>query len=224
MKNRWELMTKYHIDDTVAHEKTMLVVKGFTQVYGTDYDKTYAPVGSHVTLRIFLNILDVLDLHLMQLDMKNAFLQSKLDRVLFMCQLDYYNDATRRVCKLLKSLYRLKQTPLLWYSALDAVLTGADWQKSQVDEVLYFKVNDDVVSCWMLVYVGNLLAASSSLTMLKELKELLEAAFELREISPVEKYLGLEIMRDRLARKLWLHQQSYVNKLCRRFIDEEQGG
>ncbi|CAI7841420.1 unnamed protein product [Closterium sp. NIES-53] len=52
-----------------------------------------------------------------------------------------------------------------------------------------------------LVYVDDLLAASSSTAMLKELKELLEAAFELREISP-----------------------SYVDKLRRRFIDEEQTG
>ncbi|CAI7851149.1 unnamed protein product [Closterium sp. NIES-53] len=73
------------------------------------------------------------------LDMKNAFLQRKLDRVLYMYQSDYYNDETDRVFKLLKSLYGLKQTPLLWYKALDDVLTGADWKKSQVDEALYFK-------------------------------------------------------------------------------------
>ncbi|CAI7805783.1 unnamed protein product, partial [Closterium sp. NIES-53] len=138
-------MTKYHIDETVAREKARLVVKGFTQVYDADYDETYAPVGSYVTLRIFLNIVAVLNQHLMQLYMKNAFLQSKLDRV------------------------------------LDEVLTGAKWKNSQVDEVLYFKVGNDGVTCWVLVYVDDLLAASSSTAMLRELKELLEAAFELRE-------------------------------------------
>ncbi|CAI7893425.1 unnamed protein product [Closterium sp. NIES-54] len=60
--------------------------------------------------------------------------------------------------------------------------------------------------------------------MLKELKQLLEDAFELREISPVVKYLRREIVHDRPARKLWLHQQSYADKLRRRFIDEEQDG
>ncbi|CAI5464445.1 unnamed protein product [Closterium sp. Yama58-4] len=224
MKNRWVLTTKYNIDDTVEREKARLVVKGFTQVYGADYDETFAPVGSYVTLRIFLSIVAVLNLNLMQLDMKNAFLQSKLDRVLYMSQPDYFNDGTGRVCKLLKSLYGLKQSPLLWYLALNDVLVGAGWKKSQVDEALYFKVGDDGVACWVLVYVDDLLAASSSAAMLKELKELLEAAFELREISPVQKYLGLEIVRDRSAGKLWLHQQGYADKLRRRFIDEEQTG
>ncbi|CAI7860293.1 unnamed protein product, partial [Closterium sp. NIES-53] len=145
MKNRWVLTTKYCIDDTVEREKARLVVKGFTQVCGADYDETYSPVSSYVTLRIFLSIVAVLNLNLMQLGMKNAFLQSKLDRVLYMYQPNYFNDGTGRVCKLLKSLYGLKQLPLLWYQALD-----------------------------VLVYVDGLLAASSSPAMLKELKGLLE--------------------------------------------------
>ncbi|CAI7828043.1 unnamed protein product [Closterium sp. NIES-53] len=124
-------MTKYHVDDTVAHEKACLVVKGFTHVYGADYDETYAPVGSYMTMQNFLSIVVVLDVHLMLLDMKNAFLQSKLDRVLYMYQPDYYNDGASRVCKLHKNLYGLKQSPLLWYRALDNVLTGANWKKSQ---------------------------------------------------------------------------------------------
>ncbi|CAI7890090.1 unnamed protein product [Closterium sp. NIES-54] len=224
MKNRWVLTTKYRIDDTVEREKSRLVVKGFTQVCGADYDETYYPVSSYVTLRIFLSIVAVLDLNLMQLDMKNAFLQSKLDRVLYMYQPDYFNNGTGRVCKLLKSLYWLKQSPLLWYRALNGVLLGAGWKKSQVDEALYFKASENGVNCWVLVYVDDMLAASSSPAMLNELKGLLEAAFELREISPIVKYLGLEIVRDRPARKLWLHQQDYTNKLRRCFIDEEQGG
>ncbi|CAI7843246.1 unnamed protein product [Closterium sp. NIES-54] len=40
MKNRWVLTTKYRLDDTVEREKARLVVKGFTQVCGADYDET----------------------------------------------------------------------------------------------------------------------------------------------------------------------------------------
>ncbi|CAI7794715.1 unnamed protein product [Closterium sp. NIES-54] len=139
MKNRWVLTTKYRIDDTVERKKARLVVKGFTQVCGANYDKTYSPVSSYVTLRIILCIVAVLDLNLMQLDMKNAFLQSKLDRVLYMYQPDYFDDGIGRVCRLLKSLYGLKQSPLLWYRALDGVFLDAGWKKSQVDEALYVR-------------------------------------------------------------------------------------
>ncbi|CAI7736867.1 unnamed protein product [Closterium sp. NIES-54] len=99
MKNWWVLTTKYRIDDTVEREKARLVVKGFTQVYGANYAKTYSSMSSYVTLRIFLSIVAVLDLNLMQLDMENSLLQK----------------------------------------ALDGVLLGAGWKKSQVDKALYFK-------------------------------------------------------------------------------------
>ncbi|CAI7884161.1 unnamed protein product [Closterium sp. NIES-54] len=126
----------------------------------------------YVTQRIFLSIVAVLDLHDMQLDMKNAYLRSKLDRVLHMEQPAYFNDA------------------------LDSVLIGGGWSKSQVDEALYFKFGADGVGCWLLVYVDDLLAASSSPEMLKDLRELLQNAFEL----------------------------AYVDKLRRCFVDEEQTG
>ncbi|CAI7874678.1 unnamed protein product [Closterium sp. NIES-53] len=149
MKNQWVLTTKYNTDNTVAHEKARLVVKGFT-------------------------------------------------------------------------LYGLKQSQLLWYSALNRVLIGGRWSKSQVGESLYFKFAADGVGCWLLVYADDLLAASSSLEMLKDLRELLQNAFELQEITPVQKYLGLEIVWDTSARKLWLHQSAYVDKLRRCFVDKGQ--
>ncbi|CAI5955721.1 unnamed protein product [Closterium sp. NIES-64] len=195
MKNRWVPTTKYHVDDTVEREKARLVVKGFTKVYGADYDEMFAPVGSYVTLRIFLSIVAVLNLNLMQLNMKNASLQSKLNWMLYMSQPDYFNDGTGRA----PGGRRARSTRLSTSRSLN-----------------------DGVACWVLVYVNDLLAASSSTEMLKGLKELLESAFELRKISPVQKYLGLEIVRDRSAGKLWLHQQRYADKLRMRFINEEQ--
>ncbi|CAI5484688.1 unnamed protein product [Closterium sp. Yama58-4] len=226
MKNRWVLMTKYCINNTVEREKARLVVKGFTQVYGADYDETYAPVSSYVMLRIFLSIVAVLDLNLMQLDMKNAFLQSKLDHVLYMYQPDYFNDGTGRVCKLLKSLYGLKQSPLLWYKALNDVLVGAGW-KCQIDEALYFKVGTDKMACWVLVYVDDLLAASSSTAMLKELKELLEAAFKLLEISPVHNCVGASSTRSRAVepqrrRYLLMPTPIYVDAYAELTFDDEE--
>ncbi|CAI7854535.1 unnamed protein product [Closterium sp. NIES-54] len=222
MKNCWILNTKFRPDGIVEREKARLVVKGFTQVAWVDYEETYAPVGSYVTARVLLAIAAALDFDLMQLDVKNAFLHGMLDRDLYMEQPSYYEDGTPRVCKLVKSLYGLKQSPMLWYEALDGVLLGARWKKSKVAEALYFKSDAEGEMCWLLVYVDDLLAASRSQSMLGELRDLLQSAFQLPEISPVEKYLGLQLIRDRPTRRLWLHQGAYVDKVHRRFFDREQ--
>ncbi|CAI7838993.1 unnamed protein product [Closterium sp. NIES-54] len=187
MKNRWILNTKFRPDGIVEREKARLVVKGFTQEAGVDYEETYAPVGSYVTARVLLAIAAALDLDLMQLDVKNAFLHGVLDRDIYMEQPSYYEDGSPRVCKLVKSLYGLKQSPMLWYEALDGVLKGAGWKKSQVDEALYFKSDAEAEMCWLLVYVDDLLAASRSQSMLGKLRDLLQSAFQLREISPVHR-------------------------------------
>ncbi|CAI7805106.1 unnamed protein product, partial [Closterium sp. NIES-53] len=71
-------------------------------------------------------------------------------------------------------------------------------KKSQVDEALCFKFDDDGVACWVLVYVDDLLAASSSTAMLKEL---LEDANELREILLVVKRFIDEEQGGRVPKK-----------------------
>ncbi|CAI7890487.1 unnamed protein product [Closterium sp. NIES-54] len=204
MKNRWVLTMKYHIDDTVERKKARLVVKGFTQVYGADYDETYAPVTSNVTLRIFLGIVTVLDLNLMQLDMKNTFLQSELDWVLYMYQPNYFNDGTGWVCKLLKSLYGLKQSPMLWFRALDGVLLGAGWKKSQGNTALYFNVGSDKV---------NLLGAG--------LRR--RPARRQQKYSDVEGAEGAARGCLRAAGDL-TSAEGYADKLKRRFLDEKKNG
>ncbi|CAI7803038.1 unnamed protein product [Closterium sp. NIES-54] len=94
MKNRWILNTKFRPNGIVEHEKGRLVVKGFTQVAEVDYEETYAPVGSYVLARVLLEIATALDLDLMQLDVKNAFLHGVLDRDLYMEQPSYYEDGS----------------------------------------------------------------------------------------------------------------------------------
>ncbi|CAI7895488.1 unnamed protein product [Closterium sp. NIES-54] len=183
MKNRWLLTTKYRLDNTVEREKARLVVKGFTQVCGADYDETYSLVSSYVTLRIFLSIVAVLDLNLMQLDMKNAFLQSNLDRVLYMYQPDYFDDGTGR--------------------------------KRQVDEALYYKAGDTGVTCWVLVYVDDLLAASSP-AMLKELKELQSSYARFRRSSSTSGWRSCATGHEEVvASPAGLHRQA-VQSLHRR--------
>jgi hypothetical protein len=54
------------------------VAKGFSQRPGIDYNETYSPVVKHDSIRTILSLSAVLDLELLQLDVKTAFLNGEI--------------------------------------------------------------------------------------------------------------------------------------------------
>ena len=90
--------------------KARLVAKGFTQRGGYGYHETFAPVAKVETLRFLLAQIIGLRYKLHQMDVVTAFLHGKLDEEIYMHLPEGYATAGK-VTHLLKSLYRLKQSP-----------------------------------------------------------------------------------------------------------------
>ena len=72
-------MVKYNDDNTVQRFRARLVAKGFTQVPGSDFYETYSPVFSYTSLRTIFAVAADRDLQLDQWDLKNSFIQQRLD-------------------------------------------------------------------------------------------------------------------------------------------------
>jgi hypothetical protein len=70
-------------------------------------------------------------------DVKTAFLNGELDRVIHMHQPPGYSDDTGRVCLLKKALYGLKQAPAAWYKRMDDFLAQFGLTKSKFDRCIY---------------------------------------------------------------------------------------
>ena len=100
LHNKWIYRVKKEHDDSKSY-KARLVVKGFQQKEGVDYNEIFAPVMKLNTIRTVLSIVAIEDLHLEQLDVKTAFLHGDLDEEIYMHQ----SGKEQMVCKLKKSLY-----------------------------------------------------------------------------------------------------------------------
>lgn len=119
---KWVFTVKCKANGMVEKFEARLVAKGFSQIYGTDYIKTFVPVAKLNIVRILISLAANLDWPLYQLDMKNAFLNGDLKEVYMKLPLGF--PTTRNlVCKLKKFLYGLKQLPRAWLERFTQVLT-----------------------------------------------------------------------------------------------------
>ena len=83
-------------------------------------DETYAPVVSMSIVRLFLCLVNLLNLECGQVDVVTVFLNGEIDREIFMEVPAGFRDPNRPnlVCRLLKALYVLKQAPRQWYAKI----------------------------------------------------------------------------------------------------------
>ena len=90
--------------------KSRLVVKGFKQTHGIDYDETFSPVVMLKFTTILLDIAAYYDYEIWKMDVKTVFLNGNLLEDVYMTQLEGFVDLNypNRMCELQRSIYGLK--------------------------------------------------------------------------------------------------------------------
>ena len=139
---RWVYIVKHKADGTIERFKARLVTKGYTQTYGIDYTDTFAPVAKINTIRVLLSLAANLDWPLQQFDVKNAFLHGELSEEVYMdlppgCMIPEVH--CRKVCKLKKLLYGLKQSPRAWFGRFMKSMRFFGYHQSNSDHTLFLK-------------------------------------------------------------------------------------
>ncbi|KAM1394750.1 hypothetical protein ACFX2F_030758 [Malus domestica] len=74
LKNKWVFKLKR--DDNMTRYKARLVVEGFGQKKGVDFDEIFSSVVKMTSIRVILGMAASMDLELEQLDVKTAFLMA----------------------------------------------------------------------------------------------------------------------------------------------------
>lgn len=223
LRNRWIYKQKHDENAKKPRYKARLVVKGCNQKKGVDFEEIFAPVVKMSSIRVVLGLAASLNLEIEQLDVKTAFLHSDLKEDIYMEKPEGFKVKGKEeyVCKLKKCLYGLKQAPRQWYRKFDSFMGEQGYKKTYNDHCVFLKKfsgNDLII---LLLYVDDMLIVGQNVEIIDSLKQQLSKTFCMKELGPAKNILGMRIIRDRKARRLWLSQEAYVHKVLQRFNMEK---
>ena len=174
---KWVFKTKRDAKGNIERFKTRLVAKDFTQKEGIDYKETFSPVSKKDSLRIIMAFIAHYDLELHQMDVKTAFLNGNLDDNIYMEQPEGFTKEGKEHlgCQLKKFIYGLKQTSRQWYITFNDTITTFGFKENTVDQCIYLKVKGSKL-IFLVLYMDDILLASSNLGLLHETKCILPSA------------------------------------------------
>ena len=117
---KWLYKVKTDEKGNVERYKARLVAKGYSQKFGEDYDRVFAPVVKQITLRILQSIASKRKLLVKHFDVKTAFLNGTISEEIHMQQPPGFEEDGKEkwICRLKRSLYGLKQAARSWNEAL----------------------------------------------------------------------------------------------------------
>jgi hypothetical protein len=95
------------------------------------------------------------------------------------------------VCKLKKSIYGLKQASRQWYLKFNDIITSFGFKENTVDQCIYLKVSGSKF-IFLILYVDDILLASSDLGLLHTTKKFLSKNFEMKDMSEATYVIGIE--------------------------------
>ena len=210
---KWVFKVKYNSDGSVERYKARLVAQGFYQLHGIDYTETFASTIRHKSLRIFLAIATMLGMILIQMDVIGAYLESALDQneqPIYM-KIPQGCQAGREglVCKILKSLYGLKQVGRLWNKIIIKFIQRIAFTFTNANAcILTIKWKREFII--INVYIDDLVLGSRRLEALEWLKDQLMKKFSMKDLEEVKTIIGWEITQDLAAGTLRIDQKEYI--------------
>lgn len=224
--SKWVFKLKKDKDGKLEVFKARLVAKGYRQVHGVDYDETFSPVAMLKSIRIMLAIAAYYDYEIWQMDVKTAFLNGVLTETVFMTQPEGFEDPknAKKVCKLKKSIYGLKQASRSWNIRFDEAVSDFGFIKNADESCVYKKVSGSKIA-FLVLYVDDILLIGNDIPMLNSVKIWLGKCFSMKDLGEAQYILGIKIYRDRSKKMIGLSQSTYINKVLDRFkmADSKRG-
>ncbi len=214
---RWVYALKTNADGSDKF-RARYVAKGYSQKQGVDYDETFSPTANLKSIRVLMQKAAQKNLILHQMDVKTAYLRAPIDCDIYMTQPEGYEITSEKgemlVCKLEKYLYGLKQSGRNWNRMLHDYLCGNLFTQNPADHCVYTRETKGQ-KVIIVIWVDDLVIAASDDNVLRNVKEMLTAKFQMKDLGKLKSFLGIDFQQSDHCVKM--SQERYVGKILDRF-------
>ena len=223
----WSYKLKRNADGTISRYKARFCAQGFSQIDGLHYNQTYSNAISRDAFRFLLAYSAMMNLKLTGGDIKTAYLNGWIEKdlILLMKQPQGFEetgpDGDKLLCKLVRSIYGLKQSGARWEARLVEHLIGQGFERCQADQCLY-KLQQGNDTLILAVYVDDLIFASSSDTLRESVMAKLRKDFEVSDTGPLTWVLGTAVKQDMEEGTITLSQKLYIEDVVHTFLTKEE--
>lgn len=209
---KWVFKVKRDENRAVSKLKARLVVKGYAQQHGIDYDEVFALVARLDSVRLLIALAAHKGWEVHHMDVKSAFLNGDLEEEVYVEQPTGFVVVGKehKVLKLRKALYGLHQAPRAWNAKLDRTLLSFGFRRSPSEHAIYIR-QDDGKQLVIEVYVDDLVITGSNNIDIRSFKKQMATAFKMSDLGLLHYYLGIEVKQG--AEGISLSQGTYAGKI-----------
>jgi transposase InsO family protein len=206
ISTKWVFKVKNEHDGTKRY-KGRIVVRGFVQIPGIDFNLTHSPVATDVSIKIVLGLTlhyENIGWDIEMLDIEAAFLEAELDEDVYIewpegvVMFGYVDEAdTKGTClKLEKAMYGAVQSPRAFWNENAKHLINIGMKQSKTDPCVWYKWKDEELWLVAAVYVDDIVYAGSQEAR-EWFKAKVKTRFTIADLGKLSKHLGVWYQRKK---------------------------
>jgi hypothetical protein len=201
--------------------KARLVARGFREIFGVHYDKSFSPTVHYENIRLIQHIATIQGWYIRQIDIGNAYLEADPDRRLFMELPKDWAQGKVIIVELIKNIYGLKQAGLMWYILINRILIEYGFRRTIHDPCVYVKdiseTNPDLIILTM--FVDDQMIAGNNKKVTDDFVNYLNSKFrKITDFGAMKKYVGVNSQLDLASN----HLKSSMRDVLTTYIESHQ--
>ena len=198
-----------------------LVAKGFSKIPGVDFTDNYSPVVNDVTFRVVVARMIIENLKGKVVDIDNAFLNGDLEHEIYMKIPEGYDEVIyprvdKEDCLILqKAIYGLVQAARQFWKKIGDKMQEGGFKLSEADPCMLYKEDEKGV-CIIIIYIDDMLITGKE-EAIDDAVKVLQGYFQVKDLTSLEDYLGVQIVQSDDGKKAWLGQPTIIYSLEKQF-------